>query len=403
VDIARDFSTMGCFQSSLTKRSIGGLLTGNGENMEDESVASVSDVVALEGSNVQSGVAISSPVPVSPIHDEAEDTPGDPSEKPVTDEKLEHEQLNEPGDPTTIEKSLSNQNMTEKADLFQIKRRSSAQSASSPERRESKSPMNTEAIKVDREKDFSTPSKSKRVRRRIDGSPILPDCNMPRKTVYLFRHGYSQGQAAQKNGLDRKTDPSLRDCALTERGIEEARAIPKQFLDDERDSIEVVFSSPLTRALHTSILGFPNKNIICHFDLGEIGTKAPENIPRKMAAVLQDLREDIEKRDSSLTTDTTTFQPSDWPRDTAPGVIKKEKVKKFFQWLYKERQEKVIAVVCHHNVIKTVVINGEKLRPKNAELISCSLNSNGELFLVNGLETNDDLPVAALDFGASTS
>jgi hypothetical protein len=122
-----------------------------------------------------------------------------------------------------------------------------------------------------------------------------------------------------------------------------------------------------------------------------------------MAAVLQDLREDIEKRDGSFTIDTTTFQPSHWPRDTAPGVIKKEKVKKFFQWLYKERQESVFAVVCHHNVIKTVVIGGEKLRPKNAELISCSLDSNGELFILNGLEANDELPVAALDFGTNTS
>jgi broad specificity phosphatase PhoE len=231
------------------------------------------------------------------------------------------------------------------------------------------------------EKELRTPPRPKQIRRRIDGSPIFPVCNMPPKTIYLLRHGFSQGQAAQTNGLDRKTDQSLRDCGLTEQGIKEAQGIPYQFSDEEMSTIQIVFSSPFTRALHTAALGFPDKNIICHFDLGEIGSKAPENTPRKMTSVLKDIRTVVEERDDRYNIDVTTYQPTNWPRDCAPSVIKKEKVKKFFQWLYKEREETTIAVVCHHNVIKTALIEGEKMRPKNAQVIPCSLNSNGELFV----------------------
>lgn len=231
-----------------------------------------------------------------------------------------------------------------------------------------------------RENELRTPPRPKHVRRRIDGSPILPMCNLPQKTVYLLRHGFSLGQAAQKNGLDRKTAKSLRDCGLTQQGIEEARAIPHQLSEEEIARIQIVFSSPFTRALHTAALGFPSKNIICHFDLGEIGSKAPENTPRNMTSVLRDIHEAVQERDDTCSIDVTTFQPPHWPRDSAPGVIKKEKVKKFLHWLYRERLETAVAVVCHHNVIKTALIEGQNFRPKNAQVIRCTLNSNGELF-----------------------
>eukprot|EP00980_Cylindrotheca_fusiformis_P004523 scaffold961_cov122-Cylindrotheca_fusiformis.AAC.31 len=236
-----------------------------------------------------------------------------------------------------------------------------------------------DSIIASADKGLRTPPRPKHVRRRIDGSPILPLCKMPSKTIYLLRHGFSRGQAAQNSGLDRKNDKSLRDCGLTEQGIQEARAIPNQFSVEEMSKIQIVFSSPFTRALHTALLGFPSKKIVCHFDLGEIGSKAPENTPRKMTAVMSDILGAIEERDDSCNIDVTTYQPPNWPRDSVPGVIKKEKVRKFFHWLYQARSETTIAVVCHHNVIKTALIGGEKMRPKNAEVIRCTLNSNGEL------------------------
>ena len=270
------------------------------------------------------------------------------------------------GDLTEI-KMIDGQKMDQEAPVTEIR----------PDKR-----MKVEDSQLVEEK-FRTPTKQRHVRRRLDGSPIVPaDLNKPPKTVYLIRHGYSLGQAATKKRLDRKTDKSLRDCNLTERGMEEAREIPSLFTKEELSAIQLVYSSPLTRALHTAVLGFPNSNIRVHFELREIGTKAPENIPRSMEYVLDDIHPSLEGRDENLFIDVETLRPRNWPRDHTPDVIRKERVRKFFQWLYNETEETNVVIVCHYNVIRAALSDeGNQVRPKNGKLIPCHLNSNGELSL----------------------
>jgi broad specificity phosphatase PhoE len=227
------------------------------------------------------------------------------------------------------------------------------------------------------EKLRTPPSRKILVRRRLNGSPVLPlNLDLPAKTVYMIRHAESKGQVAHLAGLDRKTAVSLRDCDLTEEGRDQSLAMSGRFSEAP---IELVLSSPLTRALHTSLLAFANKPILVHYDLREVGTKAPENVPRDMNLVLQDLQVPLSHRDGSLLFDIATHQPSDWPRDHSPSVVKRDRIRRVFQWLYKERQEMNIAVVCHYNVIRSVVEDGEKLRPRNADPLRCNLFPGGEL------------------------
>jgi broad specificity phosphatase PhoE len=224
----------------------------------------------------------------------------------------------------------------------------------------------------------------KKLRRRKNGSPVIPiDPKMPTKTIYLIRHGHSQGQAAKQNGLDRKKDARLRDCGLTQKGESEAAHIGDLFAMEELDSIQLVLASPLTRALHTAILGFPKKNILVNFDLREVGSQVPENLPRAMTDVIRDLDGILSHRDTTLLFDATSLQPKDWPREYYPRVVKMNKIRRVFEWLYHERPETVIAVVCHYNVIRSAVVDGEKLRPMNATPIRCTLYSNGDLLLGN--------------------
>jgi broad specificity phosphatase PhoE len=224
-----------------------------------------------------------------------------------------------------------------------------------------------------------SPSK---IRRRCDGSPMtLSDPKQPTKTVYLIRHGQSCGQIAKQLGMDRKSDPRLLDCGLTQKGEQEATQIPRLLGQTALDSIQLVVSSPLTRALLTSIIAFPSKNIIVHFDLREVGSKVPENTPRSMNKVLRDASHLMTSRDEGLLLDVTTLQPTDWPRDYRPMVIMMERIRQSFLWLYNERDESVIAVVCHYNVIRSAVIGRADLRPSNAIPIRCTLFSNGDLVL----------------------
>ena len=128
----------------------------------------------------------------------------------------------------------------------------------------------------------------------INSSSSNNNNNKPSRTVYLIRHGQSQGQVSK----NRQTDPSLTDCGLTETGREQARNIVHWFptrADYER--IDWVLSSPLTRAIETAVLAFPNNRpILCHYDLREIGnTTIPENIPRRTRDVVAYLQQQAQQ------------------------------------------------------------------------------------------------------------
>lgn len=222
--------------------------------------------------------------------------------------------------------------------------------------------------------------KDKRLRRRQDGSPVIPiDETLPPKTIYLIRHGQSLGQNAKKNGMDRKTDPKLRDCDLTEKGVSEALHISTLFTEEDLAAIQLVISSPLTRALHTALLAFQDKDILVHYDLREVGSKVPENTPRDMKLVLRDLGPTLCQRDETVTVDSDSLRPKDWPRDYCPSVVRKDRIRKVLHWIYKERPEITIAIVCHYNVIRSAVVEGIRLKPCNAIPIRCQLYSNGDL------------------------
>lgn len=230
---------------------------------------------------------------------------------------------------------------------------------------------------------IKTKTTPKKLRRRVDGSPIATrNLNVPTKRIFLIRHGESMGQAAKSLGWNRQTDRRLIDCGLTAKGTSQAYGIRKLLSSQDLQSIELVVSSPLTRALHTALLAFSDKNILVGYDLREIGSKVPENTPRKIKEVLQDSADLLSSRDSA-TMDVDTLQPPDWPRDYSPAVVKKDRLRKFFHYLYHSRSETTMAVVCHYNVIRSVVSDGgASLRPANAIPIECRLHSNGDVEMV---------------------
>ena len=96
--------------------------------------------------------------------------------------------------------------------------------------------------------------------------PPLPSQTLPtvRIIVHLIRHGESVGQLCQ-NPHQRRTDPGLRDCGLTERGRQQALQLRQRLrmtmtTAEESQPMEnyfdMILSSPLTRALETALLVF---------------------------------------------------------------------------------------------------------------------------------------------------
>ena len=145
---------------------------------------------------------------------------------------------------------------------------------------------------------FATTSNTCETKRN---DPLVPRVQMTEsksmgnaKVLYLIRHGESQGQVAKHNGLDRKRDPSLIDAGLTNKGWGQAKQIPHLLGTETMSSIDLVVSSPLTRALHTALVGFQDRredsSFVLHYDIREIGSSIPENIPRPIENVIHDLK-----------------------------------------------------------------------------------------------------------------
>lgn len=213
------------------------------------------------------------------------------------------------------------------------------------------------------------------------------------KIIYLIRHGESKGQAAGSRGTPR-TDPSLLDADLTRKGRNQANEIDSLLGEDVMSSIQLIVSSPLTRALNTALVGFKNRpqdcNIIVRYDIREVGSKIPENIPRPIKDVLKDLS--YLPRTDEL--DYHTFKPEEWPpsNNVSCGSKKKKRVishsrhtvndsiRNFLLWLSQERAERTIAVVCHYNVIRSML--SPAIHPTNGIPIACQLNDNGELYVI---------------------
>jgi broad specificity phosphatase PhoE len=206
--------------------------------------------------------------------------------------------------------------------------------------------------------------------------PLQPPTQPPPpKTIFLIRHGQSLGQVAKYK--IRQTDVALTDCGLTGLGREQASNI-RELLKNE-EPIQLVVTSPLTRAMHTTCLAFGGDEvmmdtedtedietrpppslplpILCHYHLREVGSMIPENIPRPMAQVLRDLRTAGVPDHVVSRIDTTSLRPESWPHrhDTPPRVVRRDRIGQVLQWLAMARTETCIAVVCHYHVIRAAL------------------------------------------------
>eukprot|EP00978_Attheya_sp_CCMP212_P032658 scaffold128551_cov45-Attheya_sp.AAC.3 len=202
---------------------------------------------------------------------------------------------------------------------------------------------------------------------------------MPNKKVTLIRHGESEAQTCRQRGL-RRTDPSLLDCFLTPHGIHQAIELSNRV--DLIEGVDLVCTSPLTRAMATCVLGLgdlsssPNHNanegggavpvpFIWHADLAERG-KIPENTTRPPNTVVRFLKKKLRHFHPAAlhALDSIDFSLLDEADDGMP----------FLPWLAR-RTESNIVVVCHHNVILQLLKGHYDDRVRNCEPIVCTWKS----------------------------
>jgi broad specificity phosphatase PhoE len=235
---------------------------------------------------------------------------------------------------------------------------------------------------------------------RTVSPPLVPSTLYPATSghyVYLIRHGESNGQLV--NSMQRRGDLSLVDCGLSALGQQQARSMKERH---NLPPMDMILSSPLTRALQTAVLAFPTATqIFVNYDLREFGggnkggrSIIPENQPRPWNQVFADL-----PPDSHFKIDIRSFAQEDrhhclsWPNHhaTSPIVLRRRYIHEVFRSLAaqmrSQRRPRHIAVVCHFHVIRAALTDPEKgfcdsqIQPINATPISCYLTSEGRLIL----------------------
>ena len=113
-------------------------------------------------------------------------------------------------------------------------------------------------------------------------------------------------------------------------------------------------------------------------DIGEESNKSKQKKHRniKESAEVGSER-NAQQQGISVTLDVESLKPEGWPYRYSPKLRSRELIRNAFRWLYHERNETIVAVVCHYNVIRSAI--GHTIRPENATPICCRLYEDGDL------------------------
>jgi broad specificity phosphatase PhoE len=174
--------------------------------------------------------------------------------------------------------------------------------------------------------------------------------------------------------------PELIDAGLSPQGERQAINLPKSY---DVTSVECIISSPLTRAVSTACLAFRELSttgvpFVVYYGIREIGSKIPENRPRETRRVMEsvlNLPVAVERVEEWI--DFETNKPDAWPetsekRQSTAGNDWTE----FYNYL-SSRDESTIAVVCHFNVINSILKGQISRSVENCLPFECWLTDAG--------------------------
>lgn len=204
--------------------------------------------------------------------------------------------------------------------------------------------------------------------------PPQQDPISPYKMIYLIRNGQTEADVENETGI---SSEGTRGCSLSEKGTTDAKQIVNLFLEEVYASIDLVVTSPCESALHTALLGFPDRPVVVNYDLAGLGKEVPES---PIGTVVTVLEKDIKDRPEYAKLDYITARLDETVSKPQGNEPASRKVRRALEWLYVTRKEKSIAVICQHNVLRTA-FHGTGI-PISADFtapIKCQLFTNGNI------------------------
>ncbi|EFA86828.1 phosphoglycerate/bisphosphoglycerate mutase family protein [Heterostelium album PN500] len=223
--------------------------------------------------------------------------------------------------------------------------------------------------------------------------PLIQENGASLKKIYLIRHGQSTFNAAyHANG---QKDPYLFDARLTELGEQQANGLAK-IVDESLTDIELIVSSPLSRALDTTRRGFSNlisqkniKTVVIPYHAETVKTSDDNGRPKSMVQkeFLDFDLSHIEERwwylpteiKSDFTIDTEEYFKTIGYQEPQESILKRIAI--FKEWLL-QREENCIAVVGHSDYFYNL-FDGKLPNFKNCQVLEWHINTNQTKFLTS--------------------
>jgi len=164
------------------------------------------------------------------------------------------------------------------------------------------------------------------------------------KLLYLIRHGHAlHNELFQKIGVQAFRVPEVIDSPLTETGLTQAKTLGEDW--HNKNDIELVLVSPLTRCLETAVNIFdPMTPIVCQEFLREFPIGEDTCNMRSDTNFLRDKYPTIDFKEINLLTDSL------WTEEREPIEGLDKRIIQMIEYI-KRRPEKKIAIVSHASFI----------------------------------------------------
>ena len=206
------------------------------------------------------------------------------------------------------------------------------------------------------------------------------------KKLVLVRHGLSEMNVAlsrQPWGSRNFKDPNIRDAPLTAEGRRQAQRARHRVSTYD---VDLIVSSPLTRALETMELAFCDHRalrVACSYAAERVYLSSDLGTPR---AQLEKRWADVDF--SELAHQDWWWTPKDltapdwrptghYPYPGEPDADFHDRMKRLLRWIH-DRPEQAIALVCHWGVIDALTgLDFDNCEVRELDPRSFSLNSSG--------------------------
>lgn len=219
-----------------------------------------------------------------------------------------------------------------------------------------------------------------------------------RKLVHFMRHAQAlhnpKAEELRKNGCTReefleqmRIDDAF-DACLTPLGQQQAKSAGKRVCPQKVQQVELIVTSPLSRAIETSKLAFPS------LQRRHILVESFREINGWLLNAKRRSRADLAKKFPDVDSSLLTPEDEDWTDVLEEESVCAQRAFEGLKWMMEQKEENILLVahggifafMMDHPLIRADEAMGARF--SNCELRSCEMTCDGDVLLLTRVESD---------------